>query len=378
MTPSNPQIRPRILLAILSLSAGGAERVVSEMANWWAPRGHEVAVLTLWGSEHDHYALDPKIHRISLDFWRKSRTPRQYIADRVRLLFRIRKTIQAFSPDVVISFIDLINIIMIATLAGTKTPLIVSERIDPRYHAISGLRSFARRMSYPFSSALVVQTDSVVGWAEKIVPASKIEVIPNCVRKMPGKRGSSASKEPDGPFILAVGRLDRQKGYDVLIQAFAQAKKIHVQWNLVILGEGPERSNLWRLAEDLGIHDAVAMPGIVKEPAEWMHKADLFVLPSRYEGFPNALLEAMASGCAVIAADCPSGPAEIIHNGVNGLLVPRENVTALSAAMDRLMQDDRIRQRLSGQALKVKETFSQGEIMNRWDALIQKVLDRSK
>ncbi|MFY9175634.1 MAG: glycosyltransferase, partial [Peptococcia bacterium] len=107
-------------------------------------------------------------------------------------------------------------------------------------------------------------------------------------------------------------------------------------------------------------------------------KADLFVLPSRYEGFPNALLEAMACGCAVIAADCPSGPAEIIHDGVNGLLVPREDITALSAAMDRLMHDDSIRQRLSGQALKVKETFSQGEIMNRWDALIQKVLDRSK
>ncbi len=352
--------------------------MVSEMANWWASRGHEVAVLTLWEPEHDHYALAPKIHRISIDFWRKSRTPQQYIADHVRLLFRIRKTIQAFSPDVVISFIDLINIIMIATLAGTNIPLVISERIDPRYHAISCLRSFARRMSYPFSSTLVVQTDSVVGWAKKIVPVSKIEVIPNCVRNMPGKGDSSASEVPDGPFILAVGRLDRQKGYDVLIQAFAQVKKTHVQWNLVILGEGPERSNLWRLTEDLGIHDAVSMPGVVKEPAEWMYKADLFVLPSRYEGFPNALLEAMACGCAVIAADCPSGPAEIIRHGVNGLLVPRENITALSTAMDRLMQDSNTRQRLSDQALKVKETFSQGEIMNRWNALIQKILDRSK
>ncbi|HOS28907.1 MAG TPA: glycosyltransferase, partial [Deltaproteobacteria bacterium] len=100
--------------------------------------------------------------------------------------------------------------------------------------------------------------------------------------------------------------------------------------------------------------------------------------PSRYEGFPNALLEAMACGCAVIAADCPSGPAEIIRHGVNGLLVPRENITALSTAMDRLMQDSNTRQRLSDQALKVKETFSQGEIMNRWNALIQKILDRSK
>jgi len=230
-------------------------------------------------------------------------------------------------------------------------------------------------MLYPFSQALVVQTDPVAAWAYRVISLSRVRVIPNFVREM---HVQGIMPEEREPVILAVGRLDKQKGHDLLIRAFARADAKQKGWRLVILGEGPERSNLWRLTEDLGIHDAVSMPGVVKEPAEWMYKADLFVLPSRYEGFPNALLEAMACGCAVIAADCPSGPAEIIRHGVNGLLVPRENITALSTAMDRLMQDSNTRQRLSDQALKVKETFSQGEIMNRWNALIQKILDRSK
>ncbi|MCK9264909.1 MAG: glycosyltransferase family 4 protein [Deltaproteobacteria bacterium] len=362
------------MLAILSLSAGGAERVVSEMANWWVARGCEVAVLTFWGSEHDHYRLDPRVQRITLDFRRHSPTLRHYLGSRIRLPFRIRETVRTFKPDAVISFIDLVNIIMVITLAGTKIPLIVSERIDPRHHPISRLRSLARRLCYRYASALVVQTGSVAGWAETVMPASRIEVIPNFVRILPGTDDLAVHKGPEGPYILAIGRLNRQKGYDVLIRAFAMAKAAQAGWRLVILGEGPERSNLERLAADLGIGDAVLMPGIVREPAEWMRQAAFFVLPSRYEGFPNALLEAMACGCAVIAADCPSGPAEIIRHNVDGLLVPKEDVGGLSAAILKLMEDKALRHRLGSRAVEVKNSFHEGPIMARWDALIRKAV----
>jgi glycosyltransferase involved in cell wall biosynthesis len=123
----------------------------------------------------------------------------------------------------------------------------------------------------------------------------------------------------------------------------------------------------------MGISDVVDMPGIVKEPAEWLHKAKFFILPSRFEGFPNALLEAMACGCAAIAADCPSGPAEIIRHNENGLLVPKEDVKALSVAMSRLMEDEELRTRLGQRALEVRSRFDQATIMAQWDDLIENV-----
>jgi glycosyltransferase involved in cell wall biosynthesis len=115
------------------------------------------------------------------------------------------------------------------------------------------------------------------------------------------------------------------------------------------------------------------MPGIVDEPAGWMYRAGLFVLPSRFEGFPNALLEAMACGCAVVSADCPSGPAEIIRHGENGLLVPREDVDALAAAMGRLMDDEGLRSSLGRKAVEVRSRFAQKAVMAQWDDLITHV-----
>jgi len=357
------------LLAVSSLSAGGAERVISEMANWWAALGHEVAVLTMESARLDHYRLHPRVKRMTID-WQLPRTRLHIPLQYVKHQFMLRNAVLGYMPDVLISFIDKTNVRMLFALSGAPIPLIVSERIDPRYHYIGCSWDLARRLLYPFSDALVVQTKSVTAWANRVVPRSRVKVIPNFVRAMP--EPNEAAREAT-PLIVSVGRLDRQKGHDVLIHAFARSGASQKGWQLVILGEGPERSSLEELASRLGIGHAVLMPGVVREPADWLHKAKIFVLPSRYEGFPNALLEAMACGCAVIAADCPSGPADIVRDNENGLLVPREDVLALSAAMGRLMEDEALRARLGQQALAVRSHFSQANIMAQWENLIESV-----
>ncbi|MGB4000751.1 MAG: glycosyltransferase, partial [Desulfomonilia bacterium] len=262
----------RVVLAVPSLCAGGAERVISEMANWWAVREREVAVLTPNSTCGDHYPLHPGVQRIRFD-WSIPRTRVHIPAQYVRQQSMIRRAVLDYKPGVVISFIDRTNIRMLLALAGSGIPVIVSERIDPRYHDIGCYWSFVRRMLYPFSHTLVVQTDPVAAWAYRVMSRSRVRVIPNFVREMHVQGKMAEEREPLQPVMLAVGRLDKQKGHDLLIRAFARVDAKRKGWRLVILGEGPERSNLWRLAEDLGIHDAVAMPGIVKEPAEWMHKA---------------------------------------------------------------------------------------------------------
>jgi glycosyltransferase involved in cell wall biosynthesis len=197
-----------------------------------------------------------------------------------------------------------------------------------------------------------------------------IHVIPNPVK--PGLNGSKypSSCRGSGRSVVAMGRLTRQKRFDLLLRAFHQCAKKHDGWSLIILGEGEERRSLEALTSELGLRGRVSLSGLVQEPTQILKGAELFVMSSQYEGFPNALLEAMACGVAVISTDCASGPREIIRDGVNGVLVPPNDVEALASAMDRLMSNQAERQRLGANAREVTERFSIGKIMNMWDELL--------
>ena len=178
------------------------------------------------------------------------------------------------------------------------------------------------------------------------------------------------------PFVLAIGRLNEQKGFDLLLDAFCRSGLARAGWRLVILGEGPERPALQQQATTLGIADAVALPGFV-EVGQWLKRADIFVLSSRYEGFPNALLEAMQMQRACISFDCPSGPRDLIENDRDGLLVPPRDVAALSEALQCLAADPALRSRLGAEASKVGERFSAASVYAKWLDLIDSVASKN-
>lgn len=177
----------------------------------------------------------------------------------------------------------------------------------------------------------------------------------------------------DGPTVVAVGRLERQKGFDVLIKAHSRLRIGGSRHRLVILGEGRLRAELQRLAEDLHVSDSVVMPGFVKDPFSVLRTADVFALSSRFEGFPIVLVEALALNLPTVAADCPSGPAEILDNGKYGLLVPPEDESGLAEALDRVLIDPDLRDRLRRGAPSRASAFAPEEIIPHWEALLHGV-----
>ncbi len=363
----------RLTLIISSLHMGGAPRVATMMANYWAQKGHLVTIVTYLPPAEDFFSLLPSIDRVAVGGVKPSPNLIVAIAHNIHRLRLIRNAIQASRPVVVISFMDTVNVLTILARFGLHIPLIISERVDPRYYQIGRFWAGLRFLLYPFADDLVVQTESVRQWALRLMPASKIHCIPNPVPEPPtlDKLERSEGKS----ILLASGRFIHQKGFDILIRAFAKCAMEHPQWHLRIVGgDGDQREPLEALVAALQLTDRVELRGKSTNILEEYANADLFVLPSRYEGFPNTLLEALTCGLPVIATDCPSGPAEIVRHGIDGLLVPPENVEALASALDELMSDDSKRARLAKQALDVRERFSLEKIMAQWEALIEKHL----
>lgn len=362
----------KICCVISSLGAGGAERTVSLLANRWAARRQDVSVVTLAAAASDHYELDPRVERLALDLETDSHSLAQAVANNLAKIWGLRRAVASLAPDVVISFVDKVNVLILFSCVGLGVPVVVSEQVHPVYYDIGRIWSLLRRLAYSLARALVVQTEAIRSWAVTVVRVRRTHVIPSPV----GEQFSSSVggvQSPRMPIVLAVGRLVPQKGFDLLIRAFYEVVQRHPKWSLLIVGQGPKEAELKDLATRLLPPGSVLFAGAVKDPERYYRTAGLFVLPSRFEGFPNALLEAMAAGCAVIATDAPGGMSEIVRHGVDGCLIPREDVGALAREMDRLMTDAAERSRLASRAVEVSSRFALDGIIARWEDVISEV-----
>ena len=193
------------------------------------------------------------------------------------------------------------NVVALWACQGLGVPVVISERNQPDRPGLGKVHKLARRLTYPKAHAIVVQTDAIASWVEARFRIP-VHVIPNPVRL---DAGEARREQASVQWLMSLGRLTHQKGFDVLIRSFAALASKHPNWRLAIYGEGPDRAYLERLRAESGCENRILLPGLVKDSAGALSKASLFVLPSRFEGYPNALLEALACGLPVIATACP-------------------------------------------------------------------------
>jgi GalNAc-alpha-(1->4)-GalNAc-alpha-(1->3)-diNAcBac-PP-undecaprenol alpha-1,4-N-acetyl-D-galactosaminyltransferase len=366
----------KVTLVIYGLGGGGAERVMSIVANYWAAQDWDVTLIMLVApTKPSFYPLDPRIEVKPLDLAGSSGNVVKAIVNTWRRVRILRREIIASKPDVVISFMTAVNVYTIAACAKLNVPTIVSEHIYPGSSDASKIWQFLMKLAYRYADLVTVLTHNAVPF----YPAAKgyrTIVMPNPITT-PAPVGAMARLLPPSSAI-AIGRLHPQKGFDLLLQAFARIHTKYPDWQLTILGEGPMRAELEELRSALQLTDCVHFPGLVTNVSEYLHQADLFVMPSRFEGFPMALCEAMACGLPVLAADCLSGPREIVTDGVNGVLVATEDVDALAAGLAALIADPAKRQHLAQNAPQILDRFGVEQVMGIWKEAIDRVIARKR
>ncbi len=362
----------KIACIIHSLSGGGAERVMAALASHLARRGHQITLITFDDAREDRHSIDPSVVRMPLGVMQGGQHGIRKMLQIHHRHKAIRRAVKQSGPDVVLSFCDRTNIDVLLSTIGLRLPVVISERSDPAKQSLGRFWENVRRRAYPLAARVVVLTESI---AETLKPLSRspVAIIPSGIERVTAPKldnqnpGHLANK-----IVLGVGRLEYEKGFDRLIMAFAKIAIEVPDWSLKILGEGTQRSELTALASEHGIAQRVTMPGWVRPIYCEYDNATIFVLPSRYEGFPSALLEAMAAGLPSIAMHCQSGSAEIIQSQYNGLLID-DNVDALAEGILNLIKDEPKRMRFSASAKEVVEKFSFDKMVDAYEELLQSV-----
>ena len=369
-------MKKNIVIIISALNMGGAQKVSSLLANNWAKDGHKVTVICTFDKEiKKHYSLNKSINLIELNkrnFFLKNK----YL-NLIWKLISLRRLIVSQNPDLVISFLARINLAASISTFGLKTKLIICERSWPPFASLDRNFYWLHRIFLKRVDKFVVQTQKSKSWLSINFPNRPVEVIPNPC-EYPIISGKKDIINPNSQIlktkkiILASGRLHKVKQFDLLIKAYSRIKDSYLNWDLVILGEGKERKLLESMVLDYSLSKRVFLPGEVGNIYEWYERADLFVLSSLIEGFPNVLLEAMSYGVPSISFDCNTGPSDMIKQGVNGLLInPQKKDQGLSEAIEELILNKEYRTKLSENSVLVREKYSVNNIMQLWNDILE-------
>lgn len=355
----------RIVFILASLGAGGAEKVISLAAADRCRRGDEVHIVYFGDTVQSFFPQHPDVVIHNIPDGKKGMILPKGLTRSLGRIVHLRRVLKSLQPDLVISFLTKINLLTLTACLRLPYKVLVSERNNPDAQAKNVLWRIISPILMKRADGLVMQTEAIAKTLPGNLRARAVVIGNPCTAA-----GAAGNEIAAKRSIVAVGRLERQKGFDMLIEAFAAIATSFPQWSLTIYGEGPERQRLESQIRLHALDGRVGLPGVTAEPGAWTQDAGIFVLSSRFEGFPNVLVEAMAAGLPSVAMDCDYGPREIIEDGLTGLLVADQDVTALGEALSHLMADDSLRALMSKQAQAAAGRHSIHAVMEKWDGAI--------
>ncbi len=400
----------KIALLIHALSGGGAERLMSQLAQRWS-REHEVHLLTWSTPETDRYPLPAAVHRHPLNLQRASGNLLAAVVANIRRVQRLRGELRSIAPDFLLSFCDQMNIVALEAARPLGIPLWIAEHSDPSKQRLSRVWEAWRRRTYPTCSGAIALTQPIAQIMQHWIPAEKLRIIPpaihpphhvltraecndlstNSPTDSADKPAAQVIDQANSLTFLFVGRLSREKGVDILLEAWQRAGSALTNSRLVLVGDGEQREKLQQQARQLS---NIEFRGWVDDPWTELCQADCFVLPSRYEGFPVALLEAMQCGLGCITTNCTGALDELDSQrieigrghqsratdpewvssqaamGSAFLRIPTENPRELADAILRFAADSKLRRDLSRAARGIAERYHWTRVGAMWDAIL--------
>lgn len=333
-----------ILIINNGLAGGGIERASVSLANHFHKLGYSVTVLALYQSEK-FFVLENGISFLEPDFSRANTNKILYLAKMVNF---INKSVAEINPDTILAFGEWTNPFVLLALRGTRYPVYVSDRMHP-LAKLPLISEFLRKKLYKNAAGIIAQSKFAKSVLQEKTKANNIHVIYNPVNVI--EKIDCEEKNQ----IVTVGRLEEVKGHKYLIEAFARIQ--NKAWKLSIVGNGSLRNELENLASLLDVGDRIIFHGHLIDFRNQMSEAQIFVLPSLREGFPNALIEAMSVPLSCIATDTFNGHHEIIIDGENGLLVQPGNVDELTKALESLIENRQLREKIRIKAFEVRQTL---------------------
>ena len=375
----------RVLFVIPSLAGGGAERVILHILKYIDRSRFEphLAVFEKHGELVSEVPYDIQVEKLKE---RRSLYGLQWLV----VIFKLTGLLKKRKIDAVVSFMWYTNLVVLIAriLSRVSVGVVVSERyglsVSFEGKIAELLRRLIIRFFYPGANAVIVNSMEMGNQISQMVhmPKGKIITIYNPVdlARIAQLKEESAEHpwfRESFPTVIGIGRLTRQKGFDYLIRAIRILKDNGIECRLALLGKGSEEENLKRLASELGVSDRVLFAGFQQNPYKYLARSTVFALSSLYEGFPNVLLEALSLGIPSVATRCPTGPEELIADGINGLLVPPADERALAEAIKRLLLDEDLRKRLSDAGKKRAEDFGVEKIIKQYEEVIERVCAES-
>lgn len=354
----------KIAFYIGSLTKGGAERVITNLAEYFYSKGYQVWMITKFRAETE-YSLSEGIVRIIADLTKEEEKGR--VRNFFNRTLKLRKIIKEIKPDVVVSFIGKSNLRTIAATRGTGIPAVVSVRSNPAREIGSGWKRLFTFLLFGMAEGVVLQTTEAKDFFPKWIQKKAI-VLQNSLNPEFIRVAYTGEKRKE---IVSVGRIDHNKNQKMLIEAFIPLAKEFPEWNVVLYGDGDAKKGLEECVRTLGLEERILFKGVQSNIPEKIEGASIFALTSKQEGMPNALIEAMVLGLAAVSTDCPcGGPRDLITQNENGILIPPDDTKALTDALKLLMADDNMRQRLSRNAMQLKERVLPENINAQWETYL--------
>lgn len=346
------------------MTFGGAERVISILANLWCDMGHDVSIFITSSNKSSVYKLNEKVNVEYYD---------HYIENGVshfKLISSIRKFVDKEKPDCVLSFMNDVCAYTIISLMGKNLPIIYSERNDPSKTNQRKIDKIFRKIVEFGATHIVFQTEGAKQcYSKKVQRKSSIILNPVELNRIPNRKKEDINYSE----IVTVARLEPQKNQELLIDAFNLVSKKHQDVVLKIYGEGSLKNKLQRKIDELGLKDRVFLMGAKQDVLEWIKESYCFVLTSDFEGLPNSLIEAMSMGIPCISTDCSPGGARQLLGNDRGLIIPCGDKERLAEAINMYLENKDIAMKYGEVAYKLRDEIESHTVAKEWINLIEKV-----